>query len=71
MARLSVGDEVTFQLGAHRQRARVVEDRGNLGVEGRRVFRLALIGSDPDDAVEFELSEELLEIAAERVRRGG
>jgi hypothetical protein len=55
-----VGSEVVVELGADTRRARVVEDRGNLGVGGRRILRVALIGDDGDENVEFEVPAEAL-----------
>jgi hypothetical protein len=60
-----VGDKVTFRVGKREREAKVVEDRGPLGVGGKRVMRVALIGSHPsEDTIEFELAEDLLKVVA-------
>jgi hypothetical protein len=60
--RIGVGDQVKFKEGPARWRARVVEDRGNLGVGGRRIMRVVVVSDGTDDPVEFELSEDHLEL---------
>ena len=42
-----VGDKVTFRLGTQRLRGKVIEDRGAIGVSGRRLLRIR-VGSDRD-----------------------
>ncbi len=42
-----VGDKVTFRIGAQRLSGKVIEDRGAIGVAGRRLLRIR-IGSAPD-----------------------
>src|SRR5262249_10770787 len=60
--RLRVGDWVTFPFGSWRPFAQVIEDRGRLGVKGRRIYRLRL-DQDESEPWEFELNEEEVEAA--------
>jgi hypothetical protein len=59
-ARYRVGDLVGFLFGVQRAVAQVIEDRGPLGVNGRRVYRIRHL-SGMDDPTDFELPEESLE----------
>jgi hypothetical protein len=58
-----VGDEVGVRVGRNIRRARIIEDRGNLGVGGRRLVRVVIEEAEDAaaDGVEFELPEERLE----------
>jgi hypothetical protein len=50
---------VTFKLGLHKQHGRVVEDRGNIGFDGRRLLAVRFPESaDPDDQMTIELPED-------------
>ncbi len=60
--RFSVGDWVSFNYGLRRINAQVVEDRGALGVQGRRLYRVRPMPSR-EDSHDFELAEEELEAA--------
>ena len=56
-----VGDQVSFQFGARRVVGEVVEDRGKIGVGGRRLLRVnAPMDSEP---LIIELPEEDLQFA--------
>jgi hypothetical protein len=57
-----VGDWVSFQYGPRRVLGQVVEDRGRLGVRGRRLYRIRL-DLDPGEKTDFEMREEDLESA--------
>ena len=57
-----VGDWVTFQYGARRVFAQVIEDRGPLGVNRRRLYRIRL-DQDLNDPIAFEMPEDDLEKA--------
>jgi hypothetical protein len=59
-ARFRVGDWVSFLYGTRRAVAQVVEDRGPLGVKGRRLYGIRLEQA-PDISTTFEMPEELLE----------
>lgn len=59
-ARYRVGDFVAFLYGPHRAVARVVEDRGPLGLNGHHVYRVAHF-SEEEESDEFELPEHALE----------
>jgi hypothetical protein len=50
--RLKVGDEVNVRLGETVWRARIVEDRGAIGVKGRRLLRVRLL-VEPEDVPQF------------------
>jgi hypothetical protein len=57
-----VGDKVTFRIGAQRLRGKVIEDRGAIGVSGRRLLRIR-IGSD-HDVREVELPADEVALSA-------
>ena len=62
-ARLRVGDTVRVRVGGKPIQARVVEDRGRLGVKGRRLVRVQLIRKRESDEsnLSFEVpAEELI-----------
>jgi hypothetical protein len=52
------GDEVgvSFEMGARRVKARVIEDRGTIGVGGRRLLRVRV--GTPENGRELELPAE-------------
>jgi hypothetical protein len=58
-----VGDWVTLPYGPQRVLAQVIEDRGALGVNRRRLYRVRL-GPDREEADTFEIREEFLQPAA-------
>jgi hypothetical protein len=60
--RFRVGDWVSFEYGPRRITAQIVEDRGALGVQGRRLYRIRPMPSR-EDSHDFELAEEELELA--------
>jgi hypothetical protein len=55
--RYRVGDWVTFFFGPQKVKARVIEDRGPLGVGGRRIYRVSL-AFDSAEPMEFEMPED-------------
>jgi len=58
---LKVGQRVVLWIGKNRFKALVVEDRGNLGVNGRRILGLRALQDGPVAAGEtFEWPEEEL-----------
>ncbi|REJ86347.1 MAG: hypothetical protein DWQ34_03885 [Planctomycetota bacterium] len=59
-----VNDKVAFTFGMRRVKGFVVEDRGPLGVGGRRIYRVRL-DMDPFDSMYFELPEDDLVEAPE------
>jgi hypothetical protein len=63
-----IGDWVTFHYGPKKVSAKVVEDRGTLGVNGRRLYRVQL-DEEPGEAFAFEMPENELETAATPVRQ--
>jgi hypothetical protein len=60
--RFRVGDWVSFPYGSRQESAQIIEDRGLLGVHGRRLYRVRL-GIDQEDPTTFEMPEENLEAA--------
>lgn len=56
-ADLRPGDQVRFRLGATTIRARVIEDRGHVGVNGRQIVRIEVLVDDADEGDEqrFEM----------------
>jgi hypothetical protein len=67
--RLRVGDLAVADLPSGKTPVRVTEDRGPLGVGGRRILRVQVVAEDEDAALEFEVPEELLEDGATPERR--
>jgi len=69
--RFRVGDWVSFEYGLRRVTAQIVEDRGTLGVHGRRLYRVRPVPSR-DESLDFEIPEEELDAATEpdEVKRG-
>jgi hypothetical protein len=55
-----VGSIVGVRMGAEVSRARVIEDRGNLGVGGRRLVRVEMDPEFGGEPVRFELPAEWL-----------
>ncbi len=64
-----VGDWVSLLYGTRRVFAQVIEDRGPLGVNGRRLYRIRL-DQDQDEAGTFEVREEYLAAAAKQEKDG-
>ena len=58
-----VGDWVTLPYGPQRVLAQVIEDRGRLGFQGERLYRIRLHW-DLGEASTFEVREEFLRPAA-------
>ena len=67
--RFRVGDWVCFDNGLRRVTAKVVEDRGALGVRGRRLYRVRPMPGR-DESLDFEIPEEELEAATGPMMRG-
>ena len=55
-----VGDRVKVRFGDGLARARIVEDRGNIGVGGRRIVRIKLAMEEPEVDMSFEVPAEEL-----------
>ncbi len=60
--RFRVGDWVTFQYGTWQAFAQIIEDRGPLGKDRRRLYRIRL-DQDQDEPIAFEMSEDDMELA--------
>ena len=67
--RLRVGDRVTFDFGTYRAVGEITEDRGHIGVGGRRLLRIRTDVRDGIDPTWIELPEEEI-IALPRGRSG-
>jgi hypothetical protein len=63
-----VGDWVAFHFGSGKVAARVIEDRGGIGVGGRRLYRVDL-DEAPDGGSAFEVPENELEATSPPVRQ--
>jgi hypothetical protein len=50
-----VGDKVKVRFGKGRTDARIIEDRGPIGVKGRRLVRIQLIKPKDDLEMSFEV----------------
>lgn len=61
---LRVGARVSFHLGGRDVIGTVIEDRGPLGVGGRRLLRIRLELSGVADPIEVEVPESELSVAA-------
>ncbi len=62
--RFHIGDWVKFDYGPKKVSARIVEDRGRLGIQGRRLYRVQLDvkpNEESGDASTFEVPENELE----------
>ena len=55
-----VGDKVKVRFGNGRSPARIIEDRGPIGVKGRRLVRVQLLKSKNDLDLAFEVPAEEL-----------
>src|SRR4051812_16924067 len=56
-ARFKVGDSVSFLFGPQKVRATVLEDRGLMGANGRRLYRVGFDNS-PEEQTTMEIPEE-------------
>jgi len=59
-SKLRVGDRVRFGKAPSRWSAVVIEDRGKLGVGGRRIWRVRTLSKSPGAAFETEIPEDEL-----------
>lgn len=60
--RFRIGDWVSFLYGMHHVWAQVIEDRGQLGVKGRRLYRIRW-DQTYSEPIESEIPEDYLEAA--------
>ena len=56
------GDHVSFPYGSVRVEGVITEDRGNLGVGGRRLYRIKVSGHQDSEDWEIELPAEQLQL---------
>jgi hypothetical protein len=52
-----VGDRVAFDFGTYRAVGEITEDRGDIGVGGRRLLRIRTDGGESVDPMWIELPE--------------
>lgn len=62
-AKIGVGTVVKFMFGVSEVEATVIEDRGPVGVRGRRILRVRL-EIEASDPLEFEVPEDDVHVAA-------
>lgn len=60
-SRIEVGQDIVLPVGRNRLRGKVVEDRGNLGVNKERILRVALDMGEDVPPREHEVPESRLE----------
>jgi len=60
--RFRVGDWVSFIYGVEPAIAQIIEDRGRIGIQGRRLYRLHM-DRYMTEPIEFEMPEDYLEPA--------
>ncbi|MBS1886438.1 MAG: hypothetical protein JSU06_04540 [Actinobacteria bacterium] len=60
--RIEVGDDVVLPVGRLRLPSRVIEDRGNLGVNGERILRIVTDLGEGAHDIEREVPEDVLEL---------
>jgi len=76
LPRFKVGEWVAFRYGVRKAAAQVIEDRGSLGINRRRLYRVRL-DQHPEESVTFEVPEDDLEqvpptaAVMEYLERGG
>jgi hypothetical protein len=59
-----VGSRVRFELGGRDVVATVIEDRGGVGMGGRRLLRVRLHWTDVSEPIEFEIPAAQVRVAA-------
>jgi len=76
-AKFRLGDWVTFRYGVRPVFAQIIEDRGPLGADRRRLYRIR-VDWDLDESTEFEMPEDEMERAVpdkaavlDYLKRGG
>lgn len=55
--RFRVGDWVSFRYGSRQVRAQIIEDRGSIGVNRRRLYTVRA-GDEANEVVTFEVPED-------------
>jgi hypothetical protein len=66
---IKVGSRVAWETPYTRFEAEVTEDRGNLGVNGRRIWRILTFATYPDPRLDIEVPEADLVLVADPVTR--
>jgi len=64
-ARFGVGDIVSFSFGLRNVAAQIIEDRGPIGVKGRRLYRVRFDQS-ADEPIDLEIPEEEVALVKSR-----
>jgi len=59
---IAVGDKVRFRLGIGKVVGRVIEDRGSIGVSGRRLLRVVVKAKSPEESAEIEIPADEAEL---------
>lgn len=70
-AKFRVGDKVWYDSGLYKWKAELIEDRGRLGVGGRRIWRIHMLSDSPGAESTFEVPEEELVLFRSRPRKNG
>lgn len=55
--RFKVGDRVQFRFGSMKMTGVVIEDRGKIGVGGRRLLRIRVLRGDEERVLELPVEE--------------
>jgi hypothetical protein len=63
------GDHVSFLFVSDRVEGVITEDRGNLGVGGRRLYRVKALGDQVSEDWEIEVPAEALQLVAKAKTR--
>lgn len=63
VSRIRVGDRVTVRFGTRAVPATVIEDRGDYGSPPVQIVRVSWTPADVEEAEEFEVSTQDLELA--------
>ena len=66
---LHVGDRVSFRFAGQKRIARIIEDRGNIGVGGRRLIRVEFVRPHGQIGESFEVPAGEVTPVAERAAR--
>ncbi|HEU4558363.1 MAG TPA: hypothetical protein VFS20_10955 [Longimicrobium sp.] len=67
---IKVGSRVAWQTPYTRFEAMVIEDRGNIGVNGRRIWRILTFADYPDPRLDIEVPEEHLTLLSDPASSG-
>lgn len=68
---IKVGSRVAWQTPYTRFEGLVIEDRGNIGANGRRIWRILTFANYPDPRLDLELPEEYLTLLSDPAPSSG